>query len=82
MELRCTDYSIERKAGEPVTVFARYILLVSEHDSEKIAKAMSQIELLFSNSISLIKYTGFRCVWCGTKQDEDTATCSQCGGLL
>lgn len=82
MELRCRDYVVERKCDELTMIRPTLFLLLSPKDHDKQAMALSQIELLLSGAISLIRDTGFRCSWCGTKQDESDTICTQCGGSL
>jgi hypothetical protein len=83
VSLACLSYDIYRRPSEPVRINAEFILKVSPHQIEEVAEALKRIELYLAGDVSLLRYDGSaRCFYCGTKQDDNAKTCTQCGAPL
>ncbi len=83
--LFCRNYVIHRSVDELVTLQVEFILPIQLSNSEEIANALKNIELLFGSSAGVNLVQGAnrpRCQWCGTLHDEGKNICTQCGGAL
>ena len=83
--LNCANFNVDVSCDGFVRVSADFVVLIAGRDEpEKIAEALRRIGLtLCSGPIDLVKATDKpRCFYCGSLNDEDRNTCSQCSGSL
>ena len=84
IELQARSYHVARDPNELVQVDVSFVLMTPPHNVQDVAEALKRIEIFLSGSkVNLVKSDGsMRCFYCGTKQDNDATTCSQCGAPL
>ena len=84
MSMRCRGYTIDRRVNSLVEIHADFMLIISPHESEKIADALATIERMLSGEIDLVKADSDRpcCFHCGSLNEIKANQCSQCGAPL
>ncbi len=83
--LICKNYEISRNVNDLVRLRVEFILPIRPNESEQIAQALKNVELLLGSSSGINLVQGAdrpRCSWCGVLHNDGEKTCSQCGGAL
>ena len=83
IDLKCTQYDIQRRPNELTVVDVTFVLPISPRNTVEIAEALKRIELYLADNINLVQASDKpRCYYCGRLNDPDNETCDSCSALL